>query len=193
LTVGIDLDGVLSDQITDVLPRIKRRLGIDLTYNDITAFRLPLGSTDLALEIQDAQGDASYLRDMPAHEGAARVVADLRRRYRVLLITARPPGSRAMTELWLRTNEFEFDGIVNAEETKKSLYGADVLIDDYTGNIRDFLEQTEGLGLLVDRPWNRQDRHTLESWIAEGRASVIPDLSTIPERINAFEHDRFRR
>jgi 5'(3')-deoxyribonucleotidase len=192
MIVGIDLDGVLGDQISDVLPRIKQRLGIDLRYEDITEFRLPLGSTDLAAEIQDAQRDEAYLREMPPHKGAAGLVAELRRKYRVVLITARPGASRAATESWLRANGFEFDDIVNAEESKKSIYGVDALIDDYTGNIADFLEHTEGLGLLVDRPWNRRDREVLEKWIAEGRASIVPNLFEIAEHLRAFEHDQAR-
>lgn len=192
LTVGIDLDGVLGDQITGVLPRIKRRLGIDLAYDDITAFRLPLGSTDLAEEIQEAQRDASYLRDMPPHDGAARAVADLRRNYRVVLITARPLASRAATESWLQANGFAFDGIVNAEETKKSVYGTDALIDDYTGNIKDFLEHTEGLGLLLDQPWNRHDRSLLDRWVAEGRAAIVNHLFEAKELLQAFEDDLSR-
>lgn len=190
LTVGIDLDGVLGDQIADVLPRIKRDLGIDLTYEDITEFRLPLGSSDLATEIEAAQCDASYLRDMPPHEGAAQLVASLRRKYNVILITARPPRARAATESWLRANGFEFDKIVNAEETKKSVFGAAILLDDYTGNIADFVERTEGLGLLLDRPWNRRDRRVLEPWIALGRVGVVPSLSAVPKRVDDYERQR---
>jgi 5'(3')-deoxyribonucleotidase len=183
LTVGIDLDGVLGDQIAGVLPRIKSRLGIDLTYEQITEFRLRLGSSDLADEIQLAQRDEAYLRDMPPHRGAAEIVAELRRHYAVLLITARPGAARRATERWLHLHGFEFDGVVNAEESKKSVYGADVLIDDYTGNIADFVEHTTGLGLLLDRPWNRRDRDLLHPWISGGRAVIAPSLDAVPSLI----------
>jgi 5'(3')-deoxyribonucleotidase len=192
LIVGIDLDGVLGDQVADVLPRIKRRLGIDLEYEDITEFRLPLGATDLSAEIREAQLDESYLRDMPAFQGAAALVVELRRRYRVVLITARPPASRSATRLWLRANGFEFDDVVNAEESKKSIYGVDVLIDDYTGNVADFLEHTDGLGLLLDRPWNRRDRAAIKSWISRGRADVVATLSEVPTRLDEFERLRLK-
>ena len=187
LIVGIDLDGVLGNQVVDVLPRIKRRLGIDLKYDDITEFRLPLRTTDLSAEIRHAQLDESYLRDMPPFDGAAAVVAELRRRYRVVLITARSPESRPATDGWLRANGFDFDDVVNAEESRKSIYGVDVLIDDYTGNVADFVEHTDGLGLLVDRPWNRRDRVAIKPWISLGRADVIPSLSEVPKRLDEYE------
>jgi 5'(3')-deoxyribonucleotidase len=190
LTVGIDLDGVLGDQVVDVLPRIKQRLGIELRYDDITEFRLPLGATDLSAEIREAQLDESYLRDMPAFEGSPGIVAELRRRHSVVLITARPPESLAATERWLQANGFVFDDIVNAEESKKSVHGLDVLIDDYTGNVLDFLEHTDGLALLLDRPWNRTDRTSIARWIAEGRAEVVSSLFEVPARLK--EYDRVR-
>lgn len=192
LIVGVDLDGVLADQVVDVLPRIKQRLGIDLSYNQITEFRLPLGDTDLAAEIRDAQLDESYLREMPAFAGAADIVSELRRTYRVVLITARPPASRDVTNAWLRVNHFEFDSIVHAVESKKSAHGLDVLVDDYTGNIAEFVAESEGLGILLDRPWNRSDRIDLERWLGRGRAIVISSLDELPNRLAHYERARSR-
>jgi 5'(3')-deoxyribonucleotidase len=186
LIVGVDLDGVLADQVADVLPRIKQRLGVALTYEDITEFRLPLGSTDLAREIEAAQTDASYLLNMPLHEGVADAVRELQRHYQVVLITARPLSLRETTAMWLRANGFSFDGIVNAEETKKSMFGADVLIDDYTANIEEFVERTNGLGVLISRRWNQQDRTRLTPWIDAGRVVIADTLRDALDPIAAF-------
>jgi 5'(3')-deoxyribonucleotidase len=179
LIVGLDLDGVLGDQIEGVLPRIKRRLGIELTYDQITEFRLPLGTTDLAEEILAAQTDESYLLGMRLHPGAEELVRELRVRDRAILITARPPASRQLTLHWLAANGFEFDGIINAREAKKSIYGADVLVDDYTANIEDFEAHTSGLGILVDRPWNRAARERLAGAMETGRVVVAADLFAV--------------
>ena len=190
LTVGIDLDGVLGDQVADVLPRIKRRLGIDLAWEHITEFRLPLGSSDLAGEILLAQQDPDYLLDMPVHPGAVDLVNELRRRYRVLLVTARPDVSRTLTERWLERPAFSFDDVISATEEQKSLYGADVLIDDYTNNVKEFLERSSGLGILVDRPWNRVDRIKLRSWFDGPRFAVVTSLQVIPFLVDTFAAQR---
>jgi 5'(3')-deoxyribonucleotidase len=186
LIVGVDLDGVLGDQIADVLPRIKARLGIELTYAQILEFRLPLGSTDLAREIELAQEDDAYLLDMPLHEGAREVIRDLRRHHRLVLITARPSSSRRLTERWLEANGLEFDAMVNALETKKSVYGVDVLIDDYTANIADFVQHTEGLGILLSQPWNQRDREGIRPWINSGQAVMVRDLPEAARQIETF-------
>jgi 5'(3')-deoxyribonucleotidase len=190
VTVGIDLDGVLADQIADVLPRIRRRLGIDLSYDAITEFRLRLGPTDLAHEIKRAQTDPSYLLNMPVHEGAGGLLDELARHHRIIIITARPTASRHLTERWLSAHGFRCDALINAEEAKKSIYGADVLIDDYTENIRDFTAQSNGLGILVDRPWNRRDRAALHGAFSEERAKVAETLARVPKLVDEFAQAR---
>jgi 5'(3')-deoxyribonucleotidase len=176
---------VLADQLPGVLPRIRDRLGISLSWDDITEFRLPLGSTDLAREIELAQSDPAYLLGMPVHEGALELVRELRQRYRLLLITARPRASSSLTKAWLDERGFEFDAIISATEEKKSVYGANVLIDDYSGNIRDFLSRAAGLGILVDRPWNRADRSSISA--PHNRFAVVKSFSAIPSVIASFE------
>jgi hypothetical protein len=61
------------------------------------------------------------------------------------------------------------------------------LIDDYTNNIQDFLEHTSGLGVLVDRPWNRRDRPKLSRWHDTHRLAVVESLDAIPSIVAAFD------
>jgi 5'(3')-deoxyribonucleotidase len=193
LTVGIDLDGILADQITGVIPRIRHRLGIDLSYEDISEFRLPVGpSSDIAKEIVLAQADSAYLLEMPVNPGAHDLVEALRRRFRVILITARPESSLALTQRWLDTNGFRFDQVINAKESRKSIYGADVLIDDYTGNVVDFVAHTSGLAILVDRPWNRRDRLELNEELQKGRVVIAKSLAAVSGLLDATLADDSR-
>jgi 5'(3')-deoxyribonucleotidase len=189
IKVGVDLDGVLGDQVTGVLPKIKRDLGIDLAYDDVTEFRLPLGSSDIAIEIEAAQRDESYLTDMPLHPGAAELVEQLGDRYETVLITARPVESRAATQRWLEKNGLVFSGVINAIESRKSIYGVDVLVDDYLGNILDFVERTKGRAILVDRPWNRGDRFLLEPWLTRGRVVVAFALEDVLRLVGEYASD----
>lgn len=76
-TLGFDVDGVLGDQIAGVLPRIKEKFGIDLDYQDVTDWRLPVASSDIAVEIEQAVKDPSYVLRMPVHAGAKETLDDL--------------------------------------------------------------------------------------------------------------------
>lgn len=58
---------------------------------------------------------------------------------------------------------------------KKSDHLTDVLIDDYTVNVLEFLTNTDGVAVLVDQPWNRE-REALDSFMKAGRLFVIANL-----------------
>jgi hypothetical protein len=57
-----------------------------------------------------------------------------------------------------------------------------VLVDDYLGNIREYLAKTNGIAILVDQPWNR-DRRDLQKYIKDGRLTVVSDLAEVPSII----------
>ncbi len=179
LVVGIDVDGVLADQIYGVLPRVETRLGIRLSYEDVTEWRLPLGNSDIAKEISIALEDQEYVLDMPLHKDARNVVDALYVNNRVVMLTGRSPVTKAWTNQWLQNAAFTFDGLITAEEEKKSLYRSDVLIDDYIGNIREYLEKTHGVAILVDQPWNRRERSELQAWIDAGRLHIVVQLRDV--------------
>lgn len=177
--VAIDIDGVLADQIDGLLPRIRRRLGIELSYTDITEWRLPLGeTTDIAEEINVALEDDHYILSMPVHSGARELVDELYPNTTIDLLTARPARTRVATAQWLSNHGFTFDKLVNATEERKSLHRPDILVDDYIGNIKDYLTETQGVAILVSRPWNAlADRdYQLALWVTSGRLYIVSDL-----------------
>jgi 5'(3')-deoxyribonucleotidase len=173
LAVGIDVDGVLANQIHGIVPRVRARLGIHLRYEDVTEWRLRLGDSDIAKEIALALEDPEYVLSMPLHEGARQVVDELYLDNRVVMITGRPTATRSWTAQWLQNAAFTFDELVNVKEEKKSLYRSDVLVDDYIGNIKEYLENTHGVAILVDQPWNRRERGDMEKWLEEGRLHIV--------------------
>lgn len=174
LVVGIDVDGVLANQIHGIIPRVQARLGIRLRYEDVTEWRLPLGESDISKEILFALEDQDYVMNMPQHEGARSVVDDLYMENRVVMITGRPAKTRLWTEQWLQNEAFTFDELVNVKEEKKSFYRTDVLVDDYIGNIKEYLENNSmGVAILVDQPWNRHERRDVEKWFQKKRLHVV--------------------
>ena len=176
--VGVDLDGVLGNQVDGVLSRENARLGTTVTYEQVVHWDLPLGDTSFVPAIGAAMRDPGYVLEMPVHEGAREMLAELRERYVVKILTVRPPEVIALTEEWLATNALVYDDLVPAKEALKSSHGADALIDDYAGNIAEFLMQSDGIAVLVAQPWN-QDVDALMPWLGGPRLTRLSRLSDV--------------
>jgi uncharacterized HAD superfamily protein len=183
--VGVDLDGVLANQIDGVLPIVKERFGVTLTYEDITHWRLPieseLGSSDIATEIVAAQSTREYVLSMPVHVDAEEMLGALGNAFRVVVLTARSGEALSWSEEWLRLNGLPFDELVGSTEAKKSLHGVDALVDDYLGNVEEFLSNSSGPAVLVDQPWNRAERDVLEPYLERTRVAVVSRLRDVPQ------------
>ena len=183
--VAIDIDGVLGDQIAGVIPMVERDYAITLTYEDVVDWRYDFGPSDIATEIGRALSEEGYIRDMPVHEGAQKMTAALIPRHRVLVTTARSASTRDLTEEWLHRNRLFHDVLLNTEEAAKSSSAASILVDDYVGNVVEFLENTSGYAVLVRRPWNRDDS-ALSSHKDAGRVVTVDSLSEVPSAIRQF-------
>lgn len=186
LKIGVDVDGVLANQITGILPRLKRRLNVTLRYEDVTDWKLPLDGSDIAKEILIAMQDSDYLLSMPVHNHARDVVTELYRSHSIKILTARPLGSEPYTKTWLQKNGIQYDSLASVKEKEKSLYATDVLVDDYLGNIKAYLDETNGVAILVDQPWNR-DRPTVQTYIDEGRLFVTVGLLDVPRLVASIQ------
>ena len=177
LVVGIDVDGVLADQITGVLPRITERHDVTLTYTDVSDWCLPIKDSDIKREILRAQEDRSYVIGMAPHEGARRLLKVIGNLHRVVVITART-GEAAIpwTTEWLKKNGLPYDEVIASNESKKSEHRTDVLIDDFIGNVEEFLRHTTGVGVLVDQPWNRDRSPLQDAFANQERLFIVRDL-----------------
>jgi 5'(3')-deoxyribonucleotidase len=189
-TVAVDLDGVLANQVVGVLPRIKEKYGVDLRYDAVVHWRLPIiptngrAPTNIADEIVAAQRDREYVLSMPVHEGARRMMDELRERYRVVVLTARSGDALAWSVEWLERHDLPFDDVAGSVEAKKSLHGVDALVDDYLGNVQEFLENTPGPAVLVDQPWNRAERDVLSDYEPTKRLALVTELTQVSQALD---------
>jgi uncharacterized HAD superfamily protein len=183
-SVGVDLDGVLANQVIDVLPRVEASYGVVLSYDDIVDWRLPIvgaeGSSDIAKEIVAAQADREYVLTMPVHEGAREMLEELRREFRIVVLTARSGDALQWSFEWLNQNELPFDEVTGAKEAMKSEHGVDGLVDDFLGNVEDFLTKATGPVVLVDQPWNRIGREAFSDYAAAKRLATVTSLRAVP-------------
>ena len=193
LLIGIDVDGVLGNQIVGLLPRIKARLGRELKYEDITDWELALGQSDIKQEILAAElEDRDYVLRMPVHPGGRKLLDDLYPHHRVMVLTSRPPEIRGLTEQWLERSRLSFDELKSLADMKKSAWATDILIDDYLGNVREYLSNTNGRAVLVDQPWNR-DRDEVRDWIKNGRLSTVIHLNQVRPIIESVTTEHAKR
>lgn len=179
--VGVDIDGVLGNQVVGVLERVNARLGLSLSYEDVVDWDIPLGDTSFVPEITNAMLDPEFILAMPVHPGAQDLLSTLRDRYFVKILTVRPPETEPLTARWLKEHRLTYDALATAREARKSLYEVDILIDDYVGNLVDFLENTTGVAVIVDQPWN-QDATALDTWLGD-RLVRIAQLRDVPPQI----------
>lgn len=181
--VGVDIDGVLADQVTEILRRANGRFGLSLGYDDVAEWRLPIGDTNIADLIFDAMEDPDYVLNMPLHGGATDLVKALYPKGPLKFVTARPPVARDSTAEWLDANRLANNGIIHAKEESKHLYALDVLVDDYLGNVLAFLRNSKGSAVLVDQPWNR-DRDELADYLVAGRCVVVNRLGDVATAVS---------
>ena len=180
-TIAIDVDGVLADQITSLLPHIKKTYGIQLDYNAITDWRLPVSDTSIDKIIVEEQGQRDYVLNMPLHPDAEEMTKLLHRKHYVAIATARAPKTDVWTKQWLKNNGIQYDSYHNLKEGEKQNASEefDLLIDDYSGNISKFLERGTGKAILFQQPWNRE-RKNLNSFIEADRLRVVASWKEIP-------------
>lgn len=184
-TVGIDIDGVLGDQIAGVQQRMLSRWGVGFDYEDIDMWDKPLagGATDVKREIESALHDCDYVLAMPLHPGAKEALAQLRKAgLSVVIVTARPASCEELTMRWLSQQGLQYDEIVHVDPGRKNLDYLDYLVDDYPGNVLPFLLHTGRPAFLVDHPWNRSAQEgSLREWIESGQLQVVSSVSSVPD------------
>lgn len=184
--IAVDVDGVLGDTHTAIAPVLLDKHGVHVTAEDIVRYDFDVvEGVKIGPIIWAAFDDEAFVAQMPVLEGSAQMLNALAKIGRVVIVTARPPHADDWTRSWLSKNTLTFDELIISSEGAKSSCGAHVLIDDYLGNIVEFLENTDGSAVLLSRPWNR-DRDELAPWLENGRAEVAESHESVPDRVKTL-------
>jgi len=157
LKIGIDIDGVVVDLVTAMLPLLSEVCRRPVYHSDIYCFDI-----GKALKIEDKMEDiwtevynGNILRVAPPIKGAIIRLSELSE-HEIWLVTQRPKSSRSDTELWLREKKIEFGNLrfvdtVGKESVARNL---DVFLED---NLEAACAIAEAgiSSLLFDQPWNQ--------------------------------------
>lgn len=172
MRIAVDVDGVLADHLTPFVTDLEAETGFELRPEELDTWDLPLpgGETDLLTAVTRRLADPSYIRRAPVVDGAVEGVERLRERdHEVVVTTHRPAHTHSVTREWLADNDIPYDEYLDDVPENKGEVGADLLVDDYHGNVRDAID-AGWAGLLFRQPWNRlyaaefDHRQIVDSW-----------------------------
>lgn len=181
MRVAIDVDGVLAEQVMPVLRRVYPT-GDGMGKEEILAWNQPLRGTPLNIkdEIEKNLGEEDFVLAMEPLPGAVAGVQRLSEMgCRITIATARLPNTSAWTKAWLKRHSIPFDTFLSTAGKDKSSVEADLMVDDYPGNLEAFAKNG-GVPVLFDQPWNRQSsirKETLAPRLV--RAKTWPEVVEI--------------
>ncbi|OYV08449.1 MAG: hypothetical protein CG443_340 [Methanosaeta sp. ASP1-1] len=152
MKIGVDIDGVLADQVAAVLKEIEKDYGRSYSKSDINR-------AHWSTEISRLLSDPDYVIRVPVIEGAREAVRQLsRREHELLVVTARRPHTEEATRRWLKAHFPCLTQYHHARTGTKHNIPCDVLIDDLDLNIVEFVKSDpERQGILFLHPWSLND------------------------------------
>lgn len=153
LKIGVDIDGVLGDQVTPILKKINNKYNKNLSKKDIVEWDYKIDDTNIEIEIHKALRHSEYILNMPVISDAENCMDYLFSNFYIVIASSRPKEAENNTKKWLEP-KFKFHKYVNTHETGKSSLKVDILIDDNISNIKEFTESNR-VGILFSQPWNQ--------------------------------------
>ena len=186
LAIGIDIDGVIVDYASAMLPVVSDVCGRPVSVEDLWHWDLRK-----ALDIDD-DGHAyiwkqtletDLLRHARPIVGAISGLLELSR-HDVWLVTARPSHMLDLTESWLAEFGARYDHLVLGRYGDKVLVGDgfDVFVEDYLEEARNIAEAGVPT-ILMDQPWNQ------EAALPDNCRRVF-DWQSVIEVISQLEEER---
>jgi 5'(3')-deoxyribonucleotidase len=157
LKIGVDIDGVLADQVGAVLEVIEREYGQKYCKDDVDRAHWTFEGRELWSEIGRLLSDPEYTRALPLIEGSQRGVKEIIH-HDVFVVTARRPNAEEATKEWLKAHFPCLKGYHHARTGTKHQVPSDVLIDDLDFNIVEFVKShPDRRGILFTHPWSIND------------------------------------
>jgi 5'(3')-deoxyribonucleotidase len=173
--IAIDVDSVLADIMTPLLPILNKKHGTNLQISDIKEWNHTVNGNSIGHYIRSFLADPAFVLSMPEVEGSRSAMAELYKKNEIAIATGRPTFCKNNTMKWL-DGRFLYDKIIfSKEKTTKNLQ-CDVLLDDSPSYLSKFIK-SGGKGILFSRPWN-------ENNVPDGCNCVVDSWTEALEAIN---------
>ena len=157
LKIGIDIDGVIADLVSAMLPTLSEISGYSVTHADITEYDI-----GKALKIEGQMAcvwkavyDDAFLINVPAIKGALDGLNRISN-HTIILITGRPMETQIATEQWLKNKLIKYDRLIFSQQ------GKHIYCDDIDMFIEDQYEEAYNMvaagipTILFNQPWNQR-------------------------------------
>jgi uncharacterized HAD superfamily protein len=158
-TIGIDVDGVLRDNLQIMVDLYNKEFNGSMTVDDIKDFRTEItfptieattGKTASEWFFQDHSKEIFVKAS--AFDNVAEDIKRLREIANVVIITYQKTIlNRMQTLCWLELNGIEYDGLIFMKDKTKFI--CDYLVDDNDWN---FLGSNAKHGILINAPYNKE-------------------------------------
>lgn len=157
LTIGIDVDGVLRNNLGEMVRLYNESFNENLTVDDVVDFK----TENIFTKISEVTGDTpshwffqihsnELFRDAKPFSGVAEDIKRLQEHARIIIITYQKSYlNKSQTLEWLEKCGIEPDGIVFIKD--KTLVRCDYLVDDNDWN---FAGSRVNTGVLINAPYN---------------------------------------
>lgn len=169
--VGVDIDGVLGEQVPHVLKWLREKKGINHNKRkeDIKSWTEPITSEiTIDTAIEDALLNEEFVEEMPVVLGSTKAMEEMYDKYHIVIASARPSEAEEATKRWLRKH-FKYHEYVNTREIGKHQLGLDILIDDNLENIKKFCQSGGRFAVIFNQPWNQSIDNEIRRLMNEGK------------------------
>ncbi|MFC1914890.1 hypothetical protein ACFLWK_01390 [Chloroflexota bacterium] len=156
--IGVDIDGVIVDLGTAMLPLLCEVCDRTVLYEDLCSWdlgkALNLDEKTMAYTWEQIL-DSDALRYAPPIDGAINGLSALNK-HEIWLVTSRPISTQELTLSWLHDNRVNYDQIVFNRRGDKLSVGP-----TFNVFVEDFLDEATTIAkagiftVLFDQPWNQ--------------------------------------
>lgn len=172
MKIAIDIDDVLGELVSSIIPFARENYQIDSKFEDFTSYNFWEVwniSRDEAIKIFYDFQEKGFLEKLPTLPGSREALFELSKEHSLVLLTSRPVKLKDHTLSWTKSNFpeldlkilFSNDFFSQEGKTKGEIcqdLNISMLVED---NINYALEAAEkGIYVfLIDRPWNKNREH----------------------------------
>ncbi|MFC1971260.1 hypothetical protein ACFLV0_04980 [Chloroflexota bacterium] len=157
LSIGIDIDGVIADLVSAMLPILSETCGYAVTHADITEYDIgvALNIQGHMVHIWKAVFNDAFLIKVPMIQGALDGLNRISK-HKIVLITGRPQETRVVTENWLGKNNVKYDRLIFSRQGK-DIYSEeiDLFVEDQYKEACN-MASAGIMTILLDQPWNKR-------------------------------------
>jgi len=182
LVIGIDIDGVIVDLGSAMLPLLSEVCARPVLYQDLCSWDLGEAlsiSEETMNRTWERLFDSDALRHAPPIKGAVEGLSVLNK-HEIWLVTSRPMSIASLTLSWLHDNKVSYDHIVFDKRGDKLSVGP-----KFNVFVEDFLDETITIAdagiftILFDQPWNQTSKlpaNCKRAYDWDGVLQLINDL-----------------